>query len=146
MEGGCGPADSGVVIRPHWMGPAPEVVAAQKLAAGWAAQREANALAKAAEAKRVAALWEGIEVGDYVELSELAHVARGGLLLADELGDVKVKQVQIEQIEGERALIRTTQPWGPMLEWVGRDEMGAVVKPGLVVQQRTAVVKYWEER
>jgi len=54
-----------------------------------------------------------------------------------------VKQVQIEQIEGERALIRTTQPWGPMLEWVGRDELGAVVKPGLVVQQRTAVVKYW---
>ena len=127
------------------MGPAPEVVAAQKLAAGWAAQREANAVAKAAEAERLATLWDGIGVGHFVELSELAHVARGGLLLADELGDVKVKQVQIEQIEGERALIRTTQPWGPMLEWVGRDELGAVVKSGLVVQQRTAVVRYWEE-
>jgi hypothetical protein len=67
------------------------------------------------------------------------------LLLADELGDVKVRQVQVVEIAGDRALIRTTQPWGPMLEWVGRSELGAVVLPGLVVQQRTAGAKYWEE-
>jgi hypothetical protein len=133
------------MMRPHWMGSAPEVVAAHKLAAGWAAQREAKAASEAAEAKRLAALWAGIEVGDYVELSEAAHVARGGLLLTDELGDVRLKQVQVERIEGDRALIRTTQPWGPMLEWVSRSELGAVVLPGLVVQQRTAVAKYWEE-
>ena len=127
------------------MGPAPEVVAAQKLAAGWAAQREAKALQVAAEAERLAVLWEGITPGDYVELSLEAHVARGGLLLTDELGDVHLKQVQVERIEGDRALVRTTQPWGPMLEWVGRSDLGAVVLPGLVVQQQTAVAKYWEE-
>ena len=100
---------------------------------------------EAAEAERLATLWEGIAVGDYVELAELAHVARGGLLLTNELGDVSLKQVQVVEIAGERALIRTTQPWGPMLEWVGRDELGAVVKPGLVVQATRAPVKYWEE-
>ena len=132
-------------MRPTWMGPAPEVVAAQKLAAGWAAQREAKAAAVAAEAKRLAGLWAGIEVGDYVELSKAAHVARGGLLLADEPGDVKVRQVQVTEISGDRALIRTTQPWGPMLEWVGRSDLGAVVLPGLVVQASRPAAKYWEE-
>jgi hypothetical protein len=132
------------MMRPSWRVNEAET-AAQKLAAGWAAQREAKALQVAAEAERLAALWAGIEVGDYVELSLEAHVARGGLLLADELGDVKVRQVQVVEIAGERACIRTTQPWGPMLEWVSRSELGAVVLPGLVVQAKRPAAKYWEE-
>ena len=122
-----------------------EAAAVRALGEHWARMQEENRVRGEVEAERLRVMWAGIEVGDYVELSLEAHVTRGGLLLADELGDVKVKQVQVVEIIGDRALIKTTQPWGPMLEWVGRDELGAVVKPGLVVQASRPAAKYWEE-
>ena len=80
-----------------------------------------------------------------MELSESAHVARGGLLLADEFGALRLEQVQVVEIKDDKALIRTKQAWGPMLEWVGRNDLGAVVLPGLVVQASRPAAKYWEE-
>jgi hypothetical protein len=109
-------------------------------------------LCRAAEERRrverealEAVLWAGIKVGDYMTLTVDAHVKRGGLLLTDEVGMVRVKQVRIEEIKGEQALALRVEPYGRSTEWVWRGELGEVVMPGLVPPAvRAERVKYWE--
>jgi len=97
------------------------------------------------EAERAAALWEGLMAGDCVFLSPEAHIKNGGLLLTNELGTLQLKQVQIIEISGDRALVKSEEPYGESLEWLHRSDLGAKGEPGLVVQQRMAVARYWEE-
>ncbi len=111
----------------------------------WAAIDELRAKRELEEAQRASELWEGISAGDYVQLSEAQHIAKGGLLLTDEHGALLLKQVQIIEIVGDKAFVKNTEFYGSSLEWLHRSDLGAKGEPGLVVQQRMAVAKYWEE-
>ncbi len=132
-------------MRPDWMPPDPaEVLQAEVM-------RVAEVCRAAEEARRVAReemealLWEGIEEGDYVTLTEEAHVRRGGLLLADEDGNVRVRQVQVVRVEGNRGLVKRVEVYGSSTEWLTRDELAEVMQPGLVAPQpRAKRARYWE--
>jgi len=108
------------------------------------AWRSAEEEQRMVEAERLRVRWEGIEVGDYVELSEAQHIANGGLVLMNEMGTLQLKQVQIIEIAGDKALVKNTEFYGESLEWLHREDLGAKEEPGLVVQQRMAVARYWE--
>ena len=111
----------------------------------WAAIDELRAKRELEEAQRASELWEGISAGDYVQLSEAQHIAKGGLLLTDEHGALLLKQVQIIEIAGDKAFVKNTEFYGESLEWLHRSDLGTKGEPGLVVQQRMAVARYWEE-
>jgi len=117
----------------------------KSLDAMWAAIDELRAERELEEAQRASELWEGISAGDYVQLSEAQHIAKGGLLLVNEMGTLQLKQVQIIEIAGDKALVKNTEFYGESLEWLHRNDLGAKGEPGLVVQQRMAVARYWEE-
>jgi len=132
-------------MRPDWMPPDPaEAMQAEVM-------RVAEVCRAAEEARRVAreemeaALWAGIEEGDYVTLTEEAHVRRGGLLLRDEDGNVRLRQGQVVQIEGSKVLVRGVEAYGSSMEWLTRDELAEVMQPGLVAPQpRAKRARYWE--
>lgn len=112
-------------LRPEW-----ERMAAQRRAAD---EREKE---------RLAELWDGIEVGDFVELTPEEHVQRGGLMLVDEKGEMVVQQVRIVEIKGEMANVSFAQKYAGR-EWIHRQQIRGVVKPGLVGPRRDAAPKIW---
>lgn len=97
------------------------------------------------EAERLRVLWDGIEVGDVVELTEEEHVRRGGLLMVDENGEVQLEQGKVLEIKGDLARVQVVSAWGFMGEWIGRERISRVVKEGLKVQKpRRRGDRYWE--
>jgi hypothetical protein len=117
----------------------------KSLDAMWAAIDELRAEKELEEAQRASELWEGISAGDYVQLSEAQHIAKGGLLLTDEHGALLLKQVQIIEIAGDQALVKNTEFYGESLEWLHRSDLGAKGEPGLVDIPQSIAAKYWEE-
>jgi hypothetical protein len=109
------------------------------------AWRSAEEEQRMVEAERLRVRWEGIEVGDYVELSEAQHIANGGLLLMNEMGTLQLKQVQIIEIAGDKALVKNSEFYGSSLEWLHRSDLGTKGEPGLVDIPQSIAAKYWEE-
>ena len=132
-------------MQPEWMGRQEVEIRMQQLMRLMEAWRSAEEEQRMVEAERLRVRWEGIEVGDYVQLSEAQHIAKGGLLLTDEHGALLLKQVQIIEIAGDKALVKNSEFYGSSLEWLHRSDLGTKGEPGLVVQQRMAVARYWEE-
>jgi hypothetical protein len=97
------------------------------------------------EAEALSASWEGLIVGDYVFLSPAAHIANGGLLLTNEIGTLQLKQVQIIEISGDRALVKSAEPYGESLEWLNRQDLGAKADQELINTPQSIAAKYWEE-
>jgi hypothetical protein len=96
-----------VVMRPEWLGV--DVVAERtaelmRLMEVWRPAEEAQ---RAAEEERLRVMWEGIEAGP-VELTEAATVERGGLRMLRADGSVVLEVVELLEIEGEFARVRTT--------------------------------------
>ncbi len=117
----------------------------KSLDAMWAAIDELRAKRELEEAQRASELWEGISAGDYVQLSEAQHIAKGGLLLVNEMGTLQLKQVLIMEIDGNKALVKNSEFYGSSLEWLHRSDLGAKGEPGLVDIPQSIAAKYWEE-
>jgi len=132
-------------MRPEWMGADPAAAKHREVMQVAELCRAAEEERRLAQEELERVLWAGVEVGDVMALTVATHVKRGGLLLTDETGVVRVEQVRIEQIEGVRACVRNVEVYGESMEWMQRGELGEVVRPGLVVQKaRVERVKYWE--
>ena len=132
-------------MRPHWMGSDPAVAKQAEVMRVMEACRKAEEDRRLAQEALETTRWAGIKVGDYMTLTVDAHVKRGGLLLTDEAEVVRVKQVRIVEINGDRALALRVEPYGRSTEWMFRDELAEVVTPGLVPPAvRAERVKYWE--
>jgi hypothetical protein len=134
-----------LLMRADWLPPDPAVALQAEVLRVREACRAAEEKRRVEREELEAVLWAGVKEGDYVALTQEAHVRRGGLLLADEDGNVRVRQVQVVQIEGNRALVKRVEVYGSSTEWVQRDELGEVVQPGLVPPQPKAKgMRYWE--
>lgn len=125
-----------------------ERAAYEALKPHWEAMRRDESERAERERVEMEELWEGIGVGDVVEVSEEEHVARGGLLLIDErTGDVKVRQVRVLEVSGRKAKVQDfTQYRGltvAVTEWMDRDRIKGVVREGIV--RHVAGRKYWEQ-
>ena len=143
MEGGQGPEVC--VMQPEWMGRQEVEIRMQQLMRLMEAWRSAEEEQRMVEAERLRVRWEGIEVGDYVQLSEAQHIAKGGLLLVNEMGTLQLKQVQIIEIAGDKALVKNSEFYGSSLEWLHRSDLGTKGEPGLVDIPQIIAAKYWEE-
>ena len=107
--------------------------------------RPADEAKRLAEEERMRVMWEGIGVGA-VELTEEATVRRGGLRMMRGNGSVVLEVVELIEIEGEFARVRTTGGRGgyAVMEWMGRGDIeGMWVKEEVV--ERGPAVLYWCE-
>ena len=84
-----------------------------------------------------------MEIGDYVELTEEATYARGGLRKFDEEGEIMRMQVEVVGFEGQlirvrrRGAVRMKFGSYPMVELIGRGDVVGVVEPGLAVIKKS---------
>ena len=126
-----------------------ERAAIEALKPGWERMRRDKEREAIEREERLREMWDGIAVGDVVELTEEEGMRRGRLRMLGSDGEVELMQVRVIGIEGEFARVRV-----PMVgryggieveEMVGRGVIRGVVKEGLVVRGRGSASVYWDE-
>jgi hypothetical protein len=106
-----------------------EAAAVRALGEHWARMQEENRVRGEVEVERLRVMWEGIEVGA-VELTEEATVRRGGLRILKADGSVVLEVVELLELEGDVARVRTIggrggyevieRLWSTLLRGIGR--------------------------
>ena len=117
-----------------------------RLMAVWRPVEEAR---RAADVERLRVMWEGIEVGA-VELTEEATVRRGGLRMLRADGSVVLEVVELLEIEGDVARVRTTGGRGgyEVIERLSRGDIEGMQDLNLQVEEQVVehpAAKYWSK-
>ena len=124
-----------------------ETAAVRALGEYWARMQEENRVRGEVEAERLRVMWEGIEVGA-VELTEEATVRRGGLRMLRADGSVVLEVVELLEIEGDVARVRTTGGRGgyEVIETLSRGDIEGMQELNLEVEDEVVdhpAAKYW---
>ena len=124
-----------------------EAAAVRALGEYWARMQEENRVRGEVEAERLRVMWEGIEVGA-VELTEEATVRRGGLRMLRADGSVVLEVVELLEIEGDVARVRTTGGRGryEVIERLSRGDIEGMQELNLEVEEQVVehpAAKYW---
>lgn len=122
-----------------------EAAAIRALGEHWARMQEENRVRGEVEAERLRVMWEGIEVGA-VELTEEATVRRGGLRILKADGSVVLEAVELLEIEGDVARVRTTGGRGGygVIERLSRGDIEGMQEVEEQVVEHPAA-KYWSK-
>ena len=137
--------------RPSWLPPDPVEARVRAMGPIWAQMAEERKERERVEVERLRELWEGVNVGDVMGLTEGEHLRRGGLLLVDErTGEVKVKRVRLIGIEGEFGVVEDCVRWGvgevKVVERVKRERLQVLEEEEVKEEVRgDAPVVYWDE-
>ena len=99
------------------------------------------------EAERMREMWEGIEAGP-VELTEEATVRRGGLRMLRADGSVVLEVVELLEIEGDVARVRTTGGRGgyEVIERLSRGDIEGMQDLNIQADKQVVehpAAKYW---
>ena len=124
-----------------------EAAAIRALGEQWARMQEENRVRGEVEVERLRVMWEGIEVGA-VELTEEATVRRGGLRMLRADGSVVLEVVELLEIEGDVARVRTTGGRGgyEVIERLSRGDIEGMQELDLEVEDEVVdhpAAKYW---
>ena len=124
-----------------------EAAAIRALGEHWARMQEENRVRGEVEAERLRVMWEGIEVGA-VELTEEATVRRGGLRMLRADGSVVLEVVELLEIEGDVARVRTTGGRGgyAVIERLPRGDIEGMQELDIQVEEQVIehpAAQYW---
>ena len=139
MADGCGTEGTGMVRR--------QVVTTEELMRLMELWRPAEEAQRAAEAERLRVMWEGITRGP-IELTEAATVERGGLRMLRADGSVVLEVVELLEIEGEFARVRTTGGRGgyAVMELLRRGDIEGMQELSLEAEEQVMehpAARYW---
>jgi hypothetical protein len=140
-------SDDGVLMSWYATPSDREAAAVRALGEYWARMQEENRVRGEVEAERLRVMWEGIEVGA-VELTEEATVRRGGLRMLRADGSVVLEVVELLEIEGDVARVRTTGGRGgyEVIERLSRGDIEGMQELNLEVEEQVVehpAARYW---